>query len=430
MVGRYGAVGKVVQVSLLVFGLLYLLRRSDMVQKESDGHVSSWLASNPTNGSKTPAACDPYGEPGHLFTADNLHDSRYIIYNDQRQTNSDSPDQDWVVPSLTAAIHEHKFVDLDFLRNRSVLMIGDSIDRNLATHFGRTALQGTAGYHTILNPPESSHIVATKLSSHQVGVSHLPELNFSIANWFLMGVGVQDEVAFYHPREDLPQEFERRLETFFFPLLKARLLPKPDLITYNSGLWDLEYLARTRMAKYNLPDIQPRTREAPASLALSKLGDGSPLSLTELAYHRARLRRFLKVLIKFIHELYGDHHSSVDYKNSPIEIMYRSMHLGNSTITNAFAPERIHQIDESNRLVAKEFNIKVFEWGKMTTGLHTQLSDPIPSIHFGDGSAQYIFGDMLLFYLKRLYSGAMDEWIGCDWIRNRRASQHPGRRTP
>lgn len=413
------------QVMFLLTFLIFMLKRPGWNKKSSDWHVSSWLAQNPTSRFRIPPECDPYAELGHLFTADQMHDSRYIIYNDQRLRNSDAPDEDWIVPSLTAMIHDHKFVELEFMRNRTVLMIGDSIDRNLVTHFGRRGLIGTKGSHQFLEVPDGVNIPQLKLESHKIGKAHLPELNFTIYNWFLMGLGVQNEVPFFHPREDLPQEFTNRLETFFLPLLRANLMPKPDLIVFNTGFWDLEYLARTRLAKYNLPDIQPRKVEGPTGLKIVNLGDGNPLSLTELAYHRLRLRNFIKFLITSLNSIYPPSDRSTSLFNNfqqsphdrPIEIMYRSMQLGNATLTNAFAAERVHQLEESNRLVLKEFGIKVLEWGKMTLGLDTQLDDP--SIHYGIGSVQYIFGDMLLFYLKRLVSGTKDEWVGCDWIRAR-----------
>ncbi|KAH9468282.1 hypothetical protein MJO28_006734 [Puccinia striiformis f. sp. tritici] len=417
---RTNPIIRFLQASALLVCLVYVLRRfNGDSQSSTDWHVSSWIASNPTNRHKLPPECDPYGELGHLFTADNLHESRYIIFNDHRQPALDAPDQDWIVPSLTSTIHEHKFVELDFARNRTVIMIGDSIDRNLVTHFGRRGLAGTKGHHKFFEFPDHEHIPKPKLESHRIGMAHLPELNFSIYNWFLMGLGVKQEVPFFHPREDLPQDFEGRMETYFLPLLRANLIPKPDLIIVNTGFWDLEFLARSRGAKYNLPDSKTRSIEGPTGLKLNDFGDGNPLSLIELGYHRTRLRKFLKLLIDSLKSIYEPttKTNKKNYLDKPIEIMYRSMQLGNASLTNAFAAERIHQLDESNRLVLKEFDIKVIEWGKMTIGLDSQLDDP--SIHYGIGSAQYIFGDMLLFYLKRLISGSKDEWIGCDWIRNR-----------
>lgn len=424
---RFNPVTKVIQAFFLLAIVVFVLRKTSTSNEKTihDWRVSRWLNNPSGTVRQKDSFCDPYGEFGHLFTADKLHDSRYIIYNDHRLPNSDAPREDWIVPSLSASIHEHKFVELDFLTNRTVLMIGDSIDRNLVTHFGRRALAGTRGGHKFFEPPESFQIAQTKLESHKIGMAYLPELNFTIYNWFLMGLSVQNEVPFYHPREDLPQKFEKRLDTFFFPLLKFNLIPKPDLIIFNTGFWDLEYLARSRLAKFNLPDVKPREVEGPTGLKLNNLGDGNPLSLTELAYHRIRVRKFLRLLISFLKTVYEEHDSrggKEDYRDIPVEIMYRSMQLGNASLTNAFAAERIHQLEESNRMVVKEFGIRVFEWGKMTIGLDTQLDDP--SVHYGIGSAQYIFGDMLLFYLKQLVSESGEEWMGCEWIRRRKQSYY------
>ncbi|KAI9631185.1 hypothetical protein KEM48_013248 [Puccinia striiformis f. sp. tritici PST-130] len=288
---RTNPIIRFLQASALLVCLVYVLRRfNGDSQSSTDWHVSSWIASNPTNRHKLPPECDPYGELGHLFTADNLHESRYIIFNDHRQPALDAPDQDWIVPSLTSTIHEHKFVELDFARNRTVIMIGDSIDRNLVTHF----------------------------ESHRIGMAHLPELNFSIYNWFLMGLGVKQEVPFFHPREDLPQDFEGRMETYFLPLLRANLIPKPDLIIFNTGFWDLEFLARSRGAKYNLPDSKTRSIEGPTGLKLNDFGDGNPLSLIELGFTQDDLTNLPPKTNK------------KNYLDKPIEIMYRSMQLGNA----------------------------------------------------------------------------------------------------
>ncbi|KAH9446318.1 hypothetical protein Pst134EA_030239 [Puccinia striiformis f. sp. tritici] len=81
-----------------------------------------------------------------------------------------------------------------------------------------------------------------------------------------------------------------------------------------------------------------------------------------------RLQKFLKLLIDSLKTIYEPtKNNKKNYLYQPIEIVYRSMQLGNASLTNAFAAERIHQLEESNCLVPKEFNIQ----------------------HYGIGSAQY-----------------------------------------
>ncbi|MBW0552274.1 hypothetical protein O181_091989 [Austropuccinia psidii MF-1] len=414
---RIAMPSRVFQLFALMISLILLLNHLDLTKKNSqDWRLSSWLKRRSINCLAFQSDCDPYLQLGHLFTSDKLHQSRYIIYNDQALINLNAPSVDWVVPSISALIYEKKFSQLDYLRNRTILMIGDSIDRNLVTHFGRHILPH--GSHQIFIPPDHSNIPTPKLDSHQIGVAHALDLNFTIYNWFLMGLAVQDPVPFFHPREDLPQEFKSRLETFFLPLIRQNLLPLPDLIIFNTGFWDLEYLARSRLARFKLQNFASRSQEAPTSLPLGNWGDGNPLSLNELAYHRMRLRSF----IRFLQSSFQSLNSQLGQPIKPIQFMYRSMQLGNASQSNAFNAERVRQLDESNRIVVKEFHIPIIEWGKMTIGLNWQLSDP--SIHFGQGSAQFIFGDMLLFYLKRLLLGTKDEWVGCDWIRHRELLQN------
>ncbi|KAG0147495.1 hypothetical protein CROQUDRAFT_656054 [Cronartium quercuum f. sp. fusiforme G11] len=357
--------------------------------------------------------CDPYAEPGNLYTSDNLHDSRYIIYNDptiRLPRHHNAPNTDWIVPSFSADIHNNRLEELDWMRNRTVLLVGDSIDRNLVIHFGRRALAGTHGTHAFFIPSDELKVPNVKMESHQIGVANLPELNLTIYNWFLMGLSVTEEVPFFHPREDLPQNYRSRIERFYLPLLAKGALPRPDLVIFNSGYWDLDYLARARAAKHQLEFPNALARTSLPSNPTHDLGDGNPLNLNELAFHRSRLRDFVRFLRASLEKLNSG-------AEQPISYMYRSMQLGNATERNAFSPSRVRQLDESNRMVMREMGVRVLEWGKMTIGLDNQLSDP--PIHYGIGSAQYIFGDMMLFYLKQHVLGTREQWIGCKWIQER-----------
>ncbi|KAI7934704.1 hypothetical protein MJO28_016679 [Puccinia striiformis f. sp. tritici] len=96
-----------------------------------------------------------------------------------------------------------------------------------------------------------------------------------------------------------------------------------------------------------------------------------------------RLQKFLKLLIDSLKTIYEPtKNNKKNYLYQPIEIVYRSMQLGNASLTNAFAAERIHQLEESNCLVPKEFNIQVIEWGKMTIGLDSRIDDPSIALLF------------------------------------------------
>ncbi|KAH9810608.1 hypothetical protein DFH28DRAFT_985243 [Melampsora americana] len=357
--------------------------------------------------------CDPYSEYGNLYSSNHLHQSRYIIYNDLNPTNHQINQSDWIVPSYSNQLHQNQFENLQWMKNKTILLIGDSIDRNLVIHFGRRALEGTKGYHQFLIPSDEIKIPVTKIESHQIGLSFLPELNLTIYNWFLMGLIVKEEVPFFHPREDLPQDFQSKLNLFYLPLLEKNVLPFPDLVIFNTGFWDLDYLARSRAVQHPLPNpFQSIPRPETPRDSLNDLGDGNPLSLNELSFHRSQFKSFVNSLKTSLKRIQMK--KKVDKK---IGYMYRSMQLGNATDRNAFSATRVKQIDHSNQSLMKEMKIKVLDWGKMTVGLDRQLTDP--PIHYGIGSAQYIFGDMMLFYLKQHVSGDEDEWIGCKWIKER-----------
>ncbi|EGG10963.1 uncharacterized protein MELLADRAFT_92362 [Melampsora larici-populina 98AG31] len=277
-----------------------------------------------------------------------------------------------MVPSYSHQLHQNRFDQVDWLKNKSILLIGDSIDRNLVIHFARRALKGTKGFHQFWKASDQINVPVTKLESHQIGISYLPELNFTVYNWFLMGCMVQEEVPFFHPREDLPQDYQSKLNRFYLPLISKKVLPLPDLVIFNSGFWDLDYLARSRAVQYPLPISSiSKTLENEPKDTENDLGDGNPLSLNELSVHRSRFKSFINSLKSSLDELQKDLNQS-----KSIRYMYRSMQLGNATDRNAFSPTRVKQIDSSNLALVKEMKIKVLDWGKMTVGLDRQLTDP------------------------------------------------------
>lgn len=123
--------------------------------------------------------CDPYRLPGYLNTTVPFHDSRYVLFNDvspqrgpfrkHRKSPSPQPGVDIVVPSYSAQILAGKAHELDWLRNKSVLLVGDSIDRNLVIHLGRRVFEGSKGHHEFLDVPD----VPRPAESHQIGVVRL-----------------------------------------------------------------------------------------------------------------------------------------------------------------------------------------------------------------------------------------------------------------
>lgn len=412
-----------VGVGLIVMGYLMISKFKSNQVKIENWKIKSiknqpLTQSQQTTSTSTSTSnqCDPYSEQGSLYTSNDLHQSRYLIYNDMQSNlnNHQINQSDWIVPSYSHQLHQNNFKDLQWMKNKTILLIGDSIDRNLVIHFGRRALAGTKGTHRFYIPSDQIKVPVTKLESHQIGIAHVPELNLTIYNWFFMGVLVQEEVPFFHPREDLPQDFTSKLRKFYLPLLeKEGGLPFPDLVVFNTGFWDLEFLARSRAARYPLstPSGEVTRFEAPRD-SETDLGDGNALSLQELSVHRHRFRSFISTLQSSLRKIQVE--KKVDKK---IGYMYRSMQLGNATDRNAFSATRVRQIDASNLALVKQMGIRVLEWGKMTVGLDRQLTDP--PIHYGIGSAQFIFGDMLLFYLKQHVLGEVEEWIGCTWIKER-----------
>ncbi|CAH7666041.1 hypothetical protein BY996DRAFT_4575004 [Phakopsora pachyrhizi] len=130
---------------------------------------------------------------------------------------------------------------LNFLRNRTILILGDSVDRNSLQHFCQ-----------LISRPIR---LTTWGGSNQTdnldhrGLPHLcriDELDFSAVNGFHYGM---DDIDLFndpnrHPDWHSPGKFEDRLEELISPYLRSHIpgsRRKPSLVVWSSGLWDVAF---------------------------------------------------------------------------------------------------------------------------------------------------------------------------------------------
>ncbi|KAA1091955.1 hypothetical protein PGT21_000990 [Puccinia graminis f. sp. tritici] len=143
------------------------------------------------------------------------------------------------IPTLSGQLLENpQASELQILRNRTVVFIGDSLERNEVYHLAQETFGQTS--HWFLMPQDLALIHSPAHHSHRIGIGAHPDLGFSIANWFLMSVDIDiPTTPFSHPDEAPPQNFKARFEKFYEPLIYNHLeilTSAPDLIVFHSGL--------------------------------------------------------------------------------------------------------------------------------------------------------------------------------------------------
>lgn len=152
--------------------------------------------------------------------------------------------------------------ELEFLRGKTFLVVGDSVDRNAIVHFcaliNRPLRVTSWRDPSVIAPDPDPTIVQPeevadqplRMSFHgpnfegydQRGLPHvceIPELDFVALNGFHYGMDTADRFnSSFHPDWHAPGRFEDRLEQLFVPYLAARGRT-PDVVVFSSGIWDL-----------------------------------------------------------------------------------------------------------------------------------------------------------------------------------------------
>jgi len=208
--------------------------------------------------SKNEPACNPFAKPGVLSV--NTLD---------RKGNFWQP-FDPRCPKSTLMESLINKEDLPWLENRTVVLLGSSVDRNHIHHFcwalnadlqliqsddPRDAPPFKNGYDEFLKPPN----VGTPSSDfmNHPWVCHLPQWNFMLYNVFAYGVmepSDWDEEWFkkephYYP----PFATPLRVEHLVKPLQKNLNRTSLDILSFSASLWDSMFLQRTQNLTLNLP---------------------------------------------------------------------------------------------------------------------------------------------------------------------------------
>lgn len=322
---------------------------------------------------------DPWQLPGFTWYGPTTHDIRYIPYKhfeilvDPKAAESLDPEHvfktaddvlsppksRYPVSDFSKMFHsrdsrrEHAS-ELEFLRNRHIVTLGSSLDREAIRMFC------------------DQHGVEADYRSHRHAYCHFKEYNFTISSWHHFGLHQSD---WYHGNDRIEDgtTLEERLANIFKPL--AQKYGAPDLLVFTSGLWDLQYLHR----------VERRLDASVTSSAWSRV------TFQQLSWHRARLTEAIRLLQRTFPS------STLMYRTLP-ELSKRRGWNDDELIS-------IYEMNQSARAVMRILGIPIFNWSDLVRGAneHEDL------VHYKVNSRpNWLFGEMLVWHLREIVVNTKD----------------------
>ena len=248
---------------------------------------------------------------------------------------------------------------LGWLWGRRVLILGDSVDRFMIQFFceelGRQMHQ------------PAPHTTATCV---------IPTFNLTLIHWHHAGSWT------YRPdwwwMDDMKEiAFEERWTKMWEPMVDTTVrgpTGKPDLILWQSGLWDQRALWECAEANYDEKDpMAQRERH---------------LEWDEIRFIATRVRKLVKLL--------------TDQFGPDVPTMFRAITVHQES--NA-RDANIYELERLSRAIAEKAGHEMFEWARILTAFSMLYKD---QTHPGKGTASWLWANMILDYVARS-AGAGDE---------------------
>ncbi|KAK7207730.1 hypothetical protein BZA70DRAFT_293054 [Myxozyma melibiosi] len=390
----------VVQVSTATVVTTAIVTPSAAADADDEEDVSPAAIAKARLKSKTymPKQCDdPFRRPGYLQIPKEqsaLLEARYVPYYDEIlelpqvqdavdrehavHLFDDKPVEDAVMGTAPinwiSMLKEHLFYikvgrknaraktlerQLSWIRNRRILMAADSIDRFMAQHFC-TALD-----HKFVIGPDGKHTTAW---------CTIPSLNFTIYHWHISSM-FSNRPGWWAMDQMKRVSFEDRIENVYSRYIKdvnGMNGKTPDLILYQSNLWDVRGYAKSDEYKEGIETPNTYLRRQ--------------TTWSELKFFMNRQVQFIEYLRKFF--------------SPDVPMMMRSViphrDQGKSDIS-------LYEIDRMARFVAYNLGNEVFEWSHTVPGFPEIYRD---DMHVNVSAQSTVYSDMLLYYLFRAVGGA------------------------
>ena len=302
--------------------------------------------------------------------------------------------------------------ELAFLSNRTVLLIGDhQVDRTLVEHFCKLSGRDAVAV-------DRTHSWGEALTHGDAPLGHychVPEYDFVLLAVYSFGVDTSEFWRSEH-MYNAPGRFEERVKDLWEPMLvrmtssahtspalpAPRARAYPDLIVFNSGLWDL--------ARYAMEDVQT------GAVLLDNLSEERILAwrsrmVDMLSHLHTTWPRTPRIAWRNTHIPLASEASTVEWflgnqgdapkKNHPLYHANRIAQLNNAQ-ASALHP---HGDDVAkgllNRAARIPKNVVAAPWAEIMLGQDQHQLDPLnPNLQPGGT----LFAEMLLWHLREAVS--------------------------
>jgi len=319
--------------------------------------------------------CDPFAEPGFLYwDQQEGSDARWIPFAEECE-----PAPDWV--SLIAQRDTER---MSFLVNKTILILGDSVDRNGLHQMAE--MLGLPRYPVPYRDWSERGNIPWGWDARGIPwVVEIPWFNTIFTNGFFYGLDDEDNLRFqpdWHP----PGLAEDRIDELF--KVHTDQLPRPpSFISLHSGLWDLAFFGR-----------QDRSNGLSAEM---------PLAPERVEWWQRRYRHLVK-------------HIKRTWPNTPLWLrkLHRVGPLGSAsstdwrhdgheesvarpvTFTNFFTDVRVQQIRDMQEQVAIDTGTPSFDFGEIWEGwqAHQDMVHP----NKWPGGPIYVHGLIHHIYMESL----------------------------
>jgi len=336
---------------------------------------------------------DPYRVPGHVqFNPQKPFDTRWIPYDTPEKKWGNVPDWgrifrlaanlpyppdtiwngatpgfkinretakyplDAFEPDRRDIIRQKNLERIEHLRNTTILLLGDSVDRNsidqyawlYQTPFVKESFDGT---------PFNDGDPRTWGYPHIFRVGG--EVNLTITNGFFYGSMDDVDDFQFAPDWIAPGKAEERVTELFKPFAD-RLETPPSLIQIHSGMWDLAFLGR-----------QDKNSGTDTETPLSEERIAKWMSRVTLTIRRVRETwPGVPVVFRKIHRV-GSSRGAEDWQ------------AGQANVVNYFTDIRFQQIRHLQELVAQKEGIAVWDFGEIFEGFQRYQDKVHPTMYPG-----------------------------------------------
>lgn len=249
--------------------------------------------------------------------------------------------------------------DFGWLWGRVVLLMSDSIDREMITHFCEEFGGG----------------VFEEPAKHTTSWCTVPAFNLTLLHWHSDGLLRRRFEPYWDPFSkwvSWEDRFEHVWNSSFERMVGVNG-KGPDLVLWQSALWDQRNFAE-------LGKLQFGEQHHMADM-------GRQMVWEELRHYGARARGFLE----FLRKEFG--------REMPLMLRAGTIHRD--------TPARdlmVYDADRLERALAEQFGLEIFEWGRLVAGQTGMYQD---YHHLGRGPASWLWGTMLLEYLARIANVGM-----------------------